>query len=219
MYHHIAGTLETKSLTDCVVDANGVGYFLKIPYHTATSLPNAGQKVKLLTYLHVTEDAHTLYGFATEPERQFFLQLMTVDGVGPKLAMTVLSGGRVQDIQQAIRLGDYSSLRRIKGVGETTAKKIVLQLGKILIHQPATEAAKAAKAENAIAAKSGNAVPAAPGLDEQTDIAVKAVMQLQEVSSDMALAAVQRAWSELSAKSKEPPVIQDVIQRAMRYTG
>src|SRR5262245_53157065 len=104
MYHHIAGTLDAKTLTDCVVDANGVGYFLRVPYHTATALPNVGQRVKVLTYMHVTDDAHTLYGFATELERQFFLQLMTVSGIGPKMALTVLSGGKVHDIQQAIRL-------------------------------------------------------------------------------------------------------------------
>src|SRR5476651_757348 len=105
-------------------------------------------RVKLLAYLHVTDDAHTLYGFATAAEREFFIQLMTVNGVGPKLALAVLSGGRVQDIQQAIRLGDFASLKRIKGVGENTAKKIVLALGKILIHQPPADPAATGRKEN-----------------------------------------------------------------------
>jgi Holliday junction DNA helicase RuvA len=215
MYNHIAGTLDSKSPTGVVVDAGGVGYMLRIPFSTSTALPGVGQRVKLFAYLHVTDDALALYGFATEEEREFFIQLMTVNGVGPKLALAVLSGGRVQDLKQAIRLGDYASLRRIKGVGESTAKKIVLELGKILIHQ-AEGAAPAAEAKGA--RKPGGAV-VAPGLDAETDLAVKAVMQLQEVPPDVALQAVQRSFSELSAASSQRPIVQDVIQRALRYTG
>jgi holliday junction DNA helicase RuvA len=155
-----------------------------------------------------------LFGFSSEAERQFFLQLMTVSGVGPKMALTVLSGGRVPDLQQAIRMGDIASLRRIKGVGEGTAKKIVLELGKILIHQPVAETTKAIQTATK---KSG--APVASGLDEEADLAVKAVVQLQEVPSDVALQAVQRAFSELSASSGKRPAVQDVVQRAMRYTG
>jgi holliday junction DNA helicase RuvA len=215
MYNHIAGTLDSKTNSEAVVDANGVGYVLRIPLSTATSLPKIGLRVKLLAYLHVTQDAQTLYGFLTEVEREFFLQLMTVSGVGPKMALTVLSGGRVQDIQQAIRLGDYASLKRIKGVGEGTAKKIVLELGKILIHQAASpDAAPAEKGSKASAR-----IPVNAGLDEEVDLAVKAVMQLQEVTPDIALQAVQRAFSELSATGKTRPAVQDIIQRAMRFTG
>ena len=216
MYHHIAGTLEAKSPTEAVIDANGIGYILRIPISTSVALPEPapGRRVRLLTHLHVTEDAHTLFGFATAGEREFFLQLLTVNGVGPKLALAVLSGGRVQDIQQAIRLGDFATLRRIKGVGETTAKKIVLELGKILIHQPVT----ATEEPTARISKSG--VPEASGLDAEVEVAIKAVMQLQEVPQDAALQAVQRAFAELSAlfpKGDKRPAIQDVIQRAMKY--
>jgi Holliday junction DNA helicase RuvA len=220
MYHHIAGTLESKSPSEAVVDANGVGYVIRIPYSTSSALPEPGRKVRLLTHLHVTEDAHTLFGFATAGEREFFLQLMTVNGVGPKLALAVISGGRVQDIQQAIRLGDYASLRRIKGVGETTAKKIVLELGKILIHQPA------AADESAAVRPSKTGLPESAGLDAEIEVAVKAVMQLQEAPQDVALQAVQRAFAELSALANPAapkkgaglrPAVQDVVQRAMKY--
>jgi Holliday junction DNA helicase RuvA subunit len=216
MYNHIAGTLDSKTPAGVVVDAGGVGYMLRIPFSTSTALPGVGQRVKLFAYLHVTDDALALYGFATEEEREFFIQLMTVNGVGPKLALAVLSGGRVQDLKQAIRLGDYASLRRIKGVGESTAKKIVLELGKILIHQAEGAAGQAAGARGA--RKPGGSV-VAPGLDAETDLAVKAVMQLQEVPPDVALQAVQRSFSELSAASSQRPIVQDVIQRALRYTG
>ncbi len=215
MYNHIGGVLESRTSTDAVVDANGVGFILRIPASTAHALPALGQRVKLLAYLHVTDDAHTLFGFLTEAEREFFLQLMTVNGVGPKMALAVLSGGRVQDIQQAIRLGDFASLKRIKGVGEGTAKKIVLALGKILIHQPVADPAPAQKP-----GKDGALPPAPvimPGLDEDTDAAVKVVCQLQMVEPDVALQAVQRAFSELSAKSSARPSVQDVVRRAMKY--
>ena len=208
MYNHIAGTLESKTAAEAVVDANGVGYLLRIPLSTATTLPDVGRRVKLLAYLHVTQDGQTLFGFMTAAEREFFLQLMTVSGVGPKLALAVLSGGRVEDVQQAIRLGDFATLKRIKGVGENTAKKIVLELGKILVHQPASGPART------IAGK----MPVAPGLDADVDLATKAVVQLQEVAPEIALAAVQRAFAELSVKSKERPAVQDLVQLAMRYT-
>lgn len=214
MYNHIAGTLDSKTNTEAVVDANGVGYVLRIPLSTAAALPKTGLRVKLFAYLHVTQDAQTLYGFLTDREREFFLQLLTVSGVGPKMALAVLSGGRVEDIQQAIRLGDYASLKRIKGVGEGTAKKIVLELGKILIHQ-ASAPAETTEGGRKVSAKS----VVGPGLDDEVDLAVKAVMQLQEVPPDVALQAVQRAFSELSAASKNRPAVQDVIQRAMRYSG
>lgn len=217
MYNHIAGILESKSSGEAVVDAGGVGYQLRVPLSTAGVLPNPGQRVKLLAYLHVTQDGHTLFGFATDAERAFFLQLMTVSGVGPKMALTVLSGGRVEDIQQAIRLGDFASLKRIKGVGEGTAKKIVLELGKILIHQPPANSKQTAQSSADAARNDKPAVHA--GLDEDAELAVKAVVQLQEVAPDVALQAVQRAFSELSAASPKRPAVQDVIQRALRYSG
>lgn len=213
MLNHIAGTLDSKTATEAVVDANGVGYALRIPLSTATWLPDVGTRVKLLAHLHVTEDAHTLFGFATEREREFFLQLRTVSGVGPKTALAVLSAGRVEDIQQAIRLGDFATLKKVKGVGEGTAKKIVLELGKILIHKPAVGTGDVLVSGSKIKAGAST-----PGLDADADLAVKAVMQLQEVPADVALQAVQRAFAELAAKSKTRPAVQDVIQWAMKYT-
>ena len=114
------------------------------------------------------------------------------------------------------RIGDAASLKRIKGVGEGTAKKIVLALGKILIHQPVADDPTPAKKPG----KGGALPPApviAPGLDEDTDAAVKVVCQLQMVEADVALQAVQRAFSELSAKSSARPSVQDVVRRAMKY--
>ncbi|HEY3321366.1 MAG TPA: Holliday junction branch migration protein RuvA [Planctomycetota bacterium] len=214
MYNHISGVLDSKRPGEAVIDAGGVGYVLRVPLSTAGALPSTGQRTRLFAYLHVSQDNLALYGFATEAEREFFLQLMTVSGVGPKLALAVLSGGRVEDIQQAIRLGDYASLKRIKGVGDGTAKKIVLELGKILIHQVADPETAATTPK-----KSSKPVVIASDLDRLTNDAVNAVVQLQQVSPDDALQAVQRAYSELSAQSKTAPLVQDVVTRALRYTG
>lgn len=215
MYNHIAGVLDSKTESSAVVDANGVGYVLKMAVTTAASLPDVGKRVKVLAYLHVTDQGHTLFGFMTEGERDFFLQLLDVDGVGPKLALAVLGGGRIEDIQQAIRLGDFASLKKIKGVGEGTAKKIVLQLGKILIHQTGDAVKMVAKGK---VSKTGLS-PAPSGLDRDVDDAVRAVAALQEVSGDIALQAVQRAYAELSSEKGERPVVQDIVQRALKYTG
>jgi Holliday junction DNA helicase RuvA len=194
-----------------------VGYLLKVPLSTYEALPAPGQKVLLLTYLHVTDDALTLFGFATPQEREFFLQLLQhVSGVGPKLALAVLSGGRIERLQQAIRLGDFATLKAIRGVGDATAKRIVLELGKILVKQ----AASAPRAAPASAAPALGVVqaPGLAGLDEMTDLAVKAVAQLNEVPSDVALRAVQQAFDALRAEGKTPGAVQDLIRRALAFT-
>lgn len=213
MYHHLRGTLIRKMPGEAVVEAGGVGYLLLISLPGYQALPNLGQPVTLYTHLQVTDDALTLFGFVTEAERHFFRQLIhNVKGVGPRMALTVLSGGRMEHLQQAIRLGDVDTLKRIKGVGENTAKRIVLELGKMLVKE--SEGASPARARGTPEA---SAAPLAH-LDELTELAVRAVAQLQEVPNDVALKAVQRAWDDLRAERKKPEQVQDLIRRALPYT-
>lgn len=224
MYHHLAGILSAKTPGEAIVEAGGVGYQLRISLHTYETLPAAGQPVKVLTHLHVTDDNLALYGFATERERAFFRQLIgNVKGVGPRVALAVLSGGRVEHLQQAIRLGDVATLKAIKGVGEATAKRIVLELGKILVKQAETKAPQPAEASPKHG-KKGKAATAAElsaatlsDLDEMTDLAVKAVTQLNEVPSDVALRSVQRAIEDLRNEGAAPESVQDLIRRALPY--
>lgn len=225
MYHHLAGILSSKTPGEAIVEAAGVGYQLRISLHTYEALPAAGQPVKVLTHLHVTDDNLALYGFATERERAFFRQLTgNVKGVGPRVALAVLSGGRVEHLQQAIRLGDVATLKAIKGVGEATAKRIVLELGKILVKQAETQAPQAAEGAGK-RGKKGKAAPAEAAssaavlddLDEMTDLAVKAVTQLNEVPSDVALRSVQRAVEDLRNAGKTPESVQELIRRALPY--
>lgn len=124
----LRGPILEKHPNQVIVDAAGVGYDVQIPISTYTSLPNAGAVVSLRIYTHVREDALVLYGFATAEEKVVFEQLISVSGIGPKLALTVLSGLATPDLVAAIRTSDIPRLVRIPGVGKKTAERIVLEL-------------------------------------------------------------------------------------------
>jgi Holliday junction DNA helicase RuvA len=125
---HLRGKLAQKDPARVIVDVNGVGYEVFIPLTTFSSLPNAGSEVSIDVHTHVREDVIALYGFSTRRERSIFEKLMTISGIGPKLAMTILSGGSVEDLVGAIKRGDLARLTAIPGVGKKTAERIVLEL-------------------------------------------------------------------------------------------
>jgi Holliday junction DNA helicase RuvA len=218
MYHHISGTLSHKLPGMAVIEAAGVGYELFISLATYQALPEPKKPVSLLTHLNVKEDALTLYGFASEAERKFFRQLTEhVKGVGPKVALAILSGGPLERIQQAIRLGDVATLKAIKGVGDATAKRIVLELGKILVKESVGEETDSVRGAKKTAAAVGSALSLAQ-LDAMSELAVKAVMQLNEVSQEVALSAVQQALELLRNAGTPPQHVQDLIRRAITLT-
>lgn len=128
MIDYLKGTLETKSPAIAVVECAGVGYECFIPLSTYDRLPATGSDVKLFTCHVVREDAQTLYGFATEDEKKTFALMTSVSGVGPKLALAVLSGLTVGDLQLAIAEGDSKRLAAVKGIGKKTAERIVVEL-------------------------------------------------------------------------------------------
>ncbi len=128
MIGHLRGTVIEKHPNEVVVEAAGVGYEVQIPISTYTSLPDAGKTVALRIYTHVREDALALFGFATAEEKMLFERLISVSGIGPKLAITVLSGLPTADLVGAIRTEDVQRLVRIPGVGKKTAERIVLEL-------------------------------------------------------------------------------------------
>lgn len=128
MIGHLRGTVLEKHPNQVVVEAAGVGYEVQIPISTYTSLPDAGAAVSLRIHTHVREDALLLFGFATTDEKIVFEKLITVSGIGPKLAITVLSGLPTAELVGAIRGGDVQRLVRIPGVGKKTAERIVLEL-------------------------------------------------------------------------------------------
>jgi len=133
MIAHLKGTILEKHPNQVVLDAGGVGYDVQIPVSTYTALPDAGAAFALRIHTHVREDAIQLFGFATSEEKTVFERLISVSGIGPKLAVTVLSGLATPELIAAIRTGDVQRLVRIPGVGKKTAERMVLELKDKLI--------------------------------------------------------------------------------------
>jgi holliday junction DNA helicase RuvA len=129
MISYLRGQIVEALPSQLVVDVHGVGYKCLVPLSTYDKLAGSTGEVKLLTHLHVTERDHTLFGFATGEERDLFKLLMDrVSGIGPKLALAVLSGTSVSDFKDNVIRGDVTALSRISGVGKKTAERIVLEL-------------------------------------------------------------------------------------------
>ena len=128
MIGRIAGILVEKNFPQVVVSCNGVGYEIDVPMSTFYPLPRTGEEVTLLTHLVVREDAHLLFGFLTAPERAAFRQLLRISGVGPKVALSVLSGLSVEDLSAAVAAEDSARLTKIPGIGKKTAERLVLEL-------------------------------------------------------------------------------------------
>ena len=122
------GVLEEKEPTRVVVAVGGVGYEASIPLSSYDRLPAVGQRVRLLTVPVIREDAHLLFGFMTDEERALFLQLTSVNGIGPKLGLAVLSGLSVRDLKAAIAAGDVKRLSGISGIGKKTAERLILEM-------------------------------------------------------------------------------------------
>jgi Holliday junction DNA helicase RuvA len=127
MYDYIDGKLAFKSAAYVVIDAGGVGYHINISVHTYSQL-TANERCKLFVWLHVKEDAHTLYGFADEGERKLFLHLVSISGIGPNTARMMLSSITPEEIKTAIVQGNVSVIQRIKGIGPKSAQRVILEL-------------------------------------------------------------------------------------------
>lgn len=127
MYAYIDGRLTFKSPTHIIVEAGGIGYQIHISLHTFAAL-GSQERCKIYTWLHVKEDAHTLYGFADEGERRLFLHLISVSGIGPSTGRMMLSSLNPNEIQQAIVNADVAQMQRIKGIGAKSAQRIILEL-------------------------------------------------------------------------------------------
>ena len=128
MIAYIRGTLAEKGADRVVIEAGGVGYELLIPVSTFDRLPREGGEAKLLAWHCVREDDEMLFGFATKEEREMFLKLTQVSGVGPKIALAILSGSSIGELSLAIASGNAKRISSIKGVGKKTAEKICVEL-------------------------------------------------------------------------------------------
>ncbi len=128
MIGRIAGVLAAKNPPQILVDVHGVGYEIDVPMSSFYDLPELGKPVVILTHFVVREDAQLLYGFLTESERAAFRALIKVTGIGPRIALAVLSGLSVADLQRAISLQEVGLLTRVPGIGKKTAERLILEL-------------------------------------------------------------------------------------------
>ncbi|MES2885613.1 MAG: Holliday junction branch migration protein RuvA [Pseudomonadota bacterium] len=128
MIGRLTGKLALKAPPQLVLDVGGVGYEIEAPMSTFYGLPAVGDMVTLHTHLTVREDAHLLFGFATVPEKTLFRELIKLSGVGPKLALAVLSGVGVEEFWNFVRSGDAARLTKLPGIGKKTAERMVLEL-------------------------------------------------------------------------------------------
>jgi Holliday junction DNA helicase RuvA len=128
MIAHLRGRLLAKHPNQAILETGGVGYDIAISVPTFSGLPQTGSELALHIHTHVREDQIALYGFLTPAEKQLFEKLITVSGIGPKLAITILSGMPAEEMTGAIRAGDVARLTRIPGIGKKTAERMVLEL-------------------------------------------------------------------------------------------
>src|SRR5437764_13245628 len=128
MIGRLSGVLLEKNPPQILLDVQGVAYEVDVPMCTFYNLPATGERVTLFTHLVVREDAHLLYGFGSESERRAFRQLLKVNGIGAKIALSVLSGLSVAELAQAITLQESGRLTRVPGIGKKTAERLLLEL-------------------------------------------------------------------------------------------
>ncbi len=128
MYAYLKGIIEEKINNTIVIDINGVGYELYASTNTLEQLPSVGEVATVYSYLHVREDAFILFGFATKQEKEVFLKLISVSGVGAKTAVAILSGISPQNLISAVMISDVKTIGSIKGIGKKTAERIIVEL-------------------------------------------------------------------------------------------
>lgn len=148
MIGSIAGVLTLKAPPHLRLEVGGIGYEIEAPMSTFYGLPAVGERIRLLTHLVVREDAHLLYGFATEGERALFRQLLKISGIGPRIALAILSGVSDAAFAHAVREQDAAALMRIPGVGRKTAERLIVEMRDRL-------EASAPKGQSAAAAATG----------------------------------------------------------------
>ena len=179
MYAHIRGILTEKNIDNVVVEAGGVGYELVTSASTLANCPQAGEEVKLFTYLSVREDAMELFGFYTREEKRMFLRLIGVSGIGPKTALGVLSALSVRDLSIALVTGDAQALARAPGIGKKTAQRLVLELKDKVENEDLTGANGTQPVRNIASAGEAEAIEALMALGYPASEAAKAVSSVQ----------------------------------------
>ncbi len=196
MIAHIEGKLTRKDPAFAIVDVQGVGYEIRISLQTHTALPAVGERTRLLTHLHVREDAHLLYGFAADAERTLFLQLTAVSGIGPNSALLMLSSLSVSEIQTAILREEVRTLQGVKGVGVKMAQRIILELKDRLRKHADTEMQAAM-------------LPGGHNSNREEALSALVMLGLPKATAEKALDTVIR-------RAEAPPSVEDLIKQVLK---
>ena len=194
MIAYIRGTLVEKEPTRAVIEAGGVGYELLVPLSTYEKLPRTGSEAKLLAFHCVREDDEILFGFATDDEKAMFAKLTSVSGVGPKIALAILSGSSIAEFAMSIAGGDAKRISAIKGVGKKTAEKICVEL-------------KDKVSEFAFSDRDGGPGRAVPPVMRDATLALRALGFNEETSSKMV--------ADVLAKHADVESVETVIKLAL----
>jgi len=185
MIAFVQGILEDKQPTRIVVNANGVGYEVFIPLSSYDQLPAVGTDCRILTYDHIREDIHQLFGFMSEDERSTFVMLMGINGIGPRLALSALSGLSVREIKLALIEGDIKRLSSISGVGKKMAERMVVELKDKIGTDEALEAIAGKADESPEAMSMRDAVLALISLGYKQDEARKMVRKAMDSGAEV----------------------------------
>jgi Holliday junction DNA helicase RuvA len=202
MIAHLSGTLLAKQATSVILDVGGVGYEVTIPLSTFYDLEDSGSQVQLRIYTHVREDALQLYGFKTARERELFLKLISVSGIGPKLGITMLSGMSADEIIASIRTNNLARLTSIPGVGKKTAERLVIEL------RDKIAALSSPALEEELGAKAGVSVE--PSADSIREDALSALLNFgyQKAAAEKALTAGLQEGGEIT--------VETLLRRSLR---
>jgi Holliday junction DNA helicase RuvA len=193
----LSGILVEKSITQCIVDVGGIGYRVVVPLTTFYELPEIGRPVVIHIHTHVREDAIHLYGFHSREERAVFQLMISVSGIGPKLAINILSGIAAGELVRAVTTDDLKRLTGIPGVGKKTAERMILEM-----KDKAAKFGKESVPAGAVALKTG---------DQVSDDALSALVNLGYKGS-----AVKEVIDRIVRESREAPSLDRLLKQALK---
>ncbi len=199
MITHLKGTLSKKSPTEIIVDVGGMGYSVNISLSTYEQLPEVNSSIHILTHHHVREDAQLLYGFFTQDEREIFRLLISVSGIGPKMAQTILSGIQPEELIRTISQGSIGSLTAIPGVGKKTAERMIVELRDKVT-------------------KMGTGIPVSGALPNSASIRGEAFAALPSLGFTREKAE-QSLRSVLNESDGSDLVVEEMIKKALKVSG
>jgi len=216
MIGRLTGTLQVKTPSLLLMDVNGVGYEIFVPMSTYYQLPELGECITLLTHFHIREDLQVLYGFYEENERALFRALIKISGVGPKMALTILSGMDVDTFLNCVEYRDLDILVRLPGVGKKTAERLVVEMaGKLKIFEKGHSGMSDTASDEAILKRRISNGSVVSPVEEATEALVNLGYKPQE-----AMRAIARVIEDENAKGEENAnkhlPTQDIIRRALQ---